>query len=63
MAEKLIRYYQYVNQEKGLEGKMQLAMETKIPSVRAAMEPDSPENLRVFKEAIRKITGKEAPSY
>lgn len=63
MAEKLMKYYKYVQDELGLVGKMKLAKETKIPSVKAAMEPDSPENISRFKEAIENITNKPAPNY
>ena len=63
MAEKLLRYYSFINEAKGMEGKILLAKETKIPSVKAAMEPDSPENIRVFINAIKKITGKPAPAF
>lgn len=63
MAEKLLRYYKYVSDEKGLDGKMSLATETKIPSSKAALEPDSPENLAAFKRAVEKLTGKPAPVF
>ncbi len=61
MAEKLILYYKYIREIAGFDGKIDLATTTKIPSTRAAIEPDSEENIRKFKKAIEKITGKEAP--
>lgn len=63
MAEKLLKYYAYVGQEKGLGAKIELATATKIPSTTAATAPDSPENLSLFKEAVTRITGKPAPTY
>ena len=61
MAEKLLRYYNYITEQQGMEGKILLAKETKIPSVKAAIAPDSPENIRIFLDAIKKITGKAVP--
>jgi len=63
MAEKLMQYYAYVGQEKGLGAKIELATTTKIPSTTAATAPDSPENLKLFRNAVEKITGKPAPIY
>ena len=63
MAAKLMQYYQYVSEQVGILGRTQLAMKTKIPSTKAAMEPDTPETIQLFKAAIKEITGKEAPSY
>ncbi len=63
MAEKLIQYYKYIREVAGYEGKIDLATSTKIPSTKAAMAPDSDENITLFKEAIHKITGKDAPEY
>jgi hypothetical protein len=45
----------------GLEGKVKLAQITKVPSVVAALEPDSPELLSMFSKAVEKITGEPAP--
>ena len=63
MAEKLMKYYDFIKKEKGLNGGIQLATATKIPSIMAASAPDSPENIQVFKEAIQKITGSPAPNF
>lgn len=63
MAERLIKYYAYLGQEKGLGAKIELATATKIPSTKAATTPDSPENLEMFRAAVEKITGKPAPVY
>lgn len=61
MAEKLMQYYKYVHDTLGLEGKVQLAKETKMPSTQAALEPDHADNLRLFKNAVEKITHQPAP--
>lgn len=59
MGDKLLKYYEFVKEKARLEGAMRLAMKTKIPSTRAQSEPDSPENLRQFREAVKEITGQE----
>jgi hypothetical protein len=38
-----------------LTARMRLAMLTKIPSTKAGSEPDSPENIRIFKQALETI--------
>ena len=56
-----MKYYKYIREVAGYTGKIDLATSTKIPSTRAALEPDSEENIEKFKKAIKKITEKEAP--
>lgn len=63
MAEILLKYYNYIRVTAGFEGKIDLATSTKIPSTRAAIEPDSPENIQLFKSAVEKITGQSAPEF
>lgn len=63
MADRLMRYYQYISEQAGLNGKVQLAQMTKIPSNRAAMEADSPDAIQKFQAAIKEITGKPAPTF
>ena len=63
MAEILLKYYKYIKDESGFNGQMKLAAETKIPSAKAALEADSPENIQLFKKAILEITGKPAPKF
>lgn len=63
MAEILLKYYKYIRDIAGYEGKVDLATMTKVPSTKAAMEPDSEENIMIFKRAIEKITGEKAPDY
>ena len=43
MAERLLKYYKYITEQKGIMGKIELAKETTLPSVLAASEPDSVE--------------------
>jgi hypothetical protein len=62
MGETLVRYYQLVLEKSGIAGKTKLAMETKIPSTRAALAPDSPENIALFRAAFEKVTGQRPPS-
>ncbi|HPD29622.1 MAG TPA: hypothetical protein PLL20_06485 [Phycisphaerae bacterium] len=61
MAQKLTAFYEFVGANGGLEAKMRLAMMTAIPSNKAGEAPDSPENIAKFKDAVKKITGKDAP--
>jgi len=63
MAMKLMQYYQYVSEQLGASGRVQLATKTKVPSTKAAMEPDTPELVQAFRTAVKELTGKDAPSY
>jgi hypothetical protein len=63
MAEKLVQYYIYVGQKQGLSARVELAKQTKVPSVKASLEPDSPELIALFKKAVEKITGESAPNF
>ncbi len=61
MGERLLSYYKYIAQEVGISGKVKLAQATKIPSTKAAFEPDNALNLSAFKTAVSSLTGKPAP--
>jgi hypothetical protein len=63
VADRLMKYYQYVSEQAGLNGKVKLAQMTKIPSTKAAMEPDTQDVIQQFQAAIQEITGKAAPTY
>ncbi len=63
MAEKLLLYYKYIRETEGIRGQIALATSTKMPSPKAALAPDSPENITLFKEAVKKLTNKPAPNY
>jgi len=55
MGIKLKSRYEEVGKELGPQGRMKLAMLTKISSVKAAELEDSPENLRLVDEAIYQL--------
>jgi hypothetical protein len=61
MGHILRQYYEYVLKEKGMEGKNKLAIMTKMSPIIAPLQPDNPENIKLFKEAVKTITGKDAP--
>ena len=61
MGEKLLKYYKHVQEKMGMNGKVLLAKETKLPSTQAALEPDPPETIQRFKAAVEKITNQPAP--
>jgi hypothetical protein len=63
MGERLMKYYKFVSDESGLPGKMKLAQKTKIPSTEAALATDSMDNIKLFKEAVKEITGKNPPNF
>ena len=44
-----------VGRELGFEGRMKLAMLTKVSSTQASSADDSPANLKIFDEAVSKI--------
>lgn len=55
MGHKLLQFYKLVFDNAGIRGKTKLAQMTKIPSTRAALADDSPENLALFEAAVREI--------
>jgi hypothetical protein len=55
MAAKLSDFYKQAAQEFGLAGRIKLAMLTKIPSEKAASVEDSPENVRIFEQALKQL--------
>lgn len=61
MAEKLLEFYKLVNERLGMKGKMDFAIETKMPSTKASIEPDSPQNIELFRKAYEKISGEKCP--
>ena len=61
MGAKLLQFYDHVKQAGGAQATMRLAMKTGVPSTKAADAEDSPENLKKFAEAVKEITGQEAP--
>ncbi|MEZ3114613.1 hypothetical protein RYH80_01580 [Halobaculum sp. MBLA0147] len=61
MGEKLMEYYSIVEDEAGLSGKIELAKQTNLPGTKAATEPDSEENLELFRDALEEILDEEPP--
>lgn len=55
MAAKLESFYQQAAKEWGMTGRMKLAMLTKISSEKARSAEDSPENIRVFEDALKQL--------
>ena len=55
MGARLVGYFDKIGAELGAAGRMKLAMLTLISSAKASNEPDSPENIRKFEEAMAKI--------
>jgi hypothetical protein len=55
MATKLTEFYAQASKEFGLSGRMKLAMLTKISSEKAGTEADSPENIKLFEQAMRQL--------
>ncbi len=55
MAVKLNEYYKQAAQEFGLAGRIKLAMLTKISSEKAEAAADSPENIRIFEQALQQL--------
>lgn len=59
MGQKLIEFYKNISSEMGIAGKMELAKATKIPSIQAAIEPDTAENIEKFQKALEEIRNKD----
>ena len=55
MGEKLVAFYKKADEIGGLSARVKLATMTAIPSQKAQSEPDSPENIKKFTEAIAQI--------
>ena len=55
MGARLLKQYEEAKQLGGLKAQMRLAVLTKMPSPKAAEEPDSSENLAKFEAAMKEI--------
>ena len=55
MAAKLTEFYAQASKQYGVMGRMKLAMLTKISSEKAGSEPDSPENIKLFEQALLQL--------
>lgn len=63
MGEEIIKYFNYIAQIEGFKGKVLLSQKIKIPITQAAVMPDSPVYINVFKQAIEELTGMPAPDF
>lgn len=55
MAKKLLEYYNKAKSIGGLKAQMRLAVITGLPSPKAELAPDSPENINKFEAALKEI--------
>ena len=55
MAAKLTEFYAQASKQYGVMGRMKLAMLTKIPSEKAGTEADTPENIKLFEQAMGQL--------
>ena len=55
MAAKLNQFYDEAAKMGGLKAKMRLALLTLISSAKAGGEPDSPENIKKFEQAMLEL--------
>jgi hypothetical protein len=55
MAVKLTEFYAQATKDYGVMGRMKLAMLTKISSEKAGTEADTPENIKLFEQAMRQL--------
>ncbi len=56
MGAQLTRFYDEAKKMGGLKAQMRLAMLTKMPSAKAQSQPDSPENVKAFRDALAEIS-------
>jgi hypothetical protein len=55
MAAKLTEFYAQAAKQYGVMGRMKLAMLTKISSEKAGAEADTPENIKLFEQAMLQL--------
>jgi hypothetical protein len=63
MAEKLIKYLEYMREKHGTIDKARVVMKTGFSDTKAASVPDTPDNIALMKTAIKEVIGKDAPSF
>lgn len=61
MGARLASFYEQAEAVGGLEAKIRLAILTRIPSTRAHVEPDSPENIARFEGALAALRSENKP--
>ena len=62
MGTKLEALFKFAEAKGGLSAKMRASMKAVIPSMKAKILPDDPENVKKLKDAIEAILGIEVPS-
>lgn len=55
MGKELKKYFEKANQIGGVKAQMRLSLITKMSIIKANNEPDTPENIRKFEEALKEI--------
>jgi hypothetical protein len=55
MAAKLTEFYAQASKEFGMPGRMKLAMLTKISSEKAGLAADTPDNIKLFEQAMLQL--------
>jgi hypothetical protein len=60
MGVKLTEIYEEAQKEFGAMGRMKMAMLTLLSSSKAANAPDSPENIKLFRDALVKLRENKA---
>ena len=55
MGEKLLAFYEKAKEKGGLGAQIKLATITKMSSKTAAKVEDSPENIKIFEDAMKQI--------
>jgi hypothetical protein len=63
MGKRLLKYYQFVGEKAGLNGKVKLAKSTRITLTQAAREPDDIVNLEMFRNAVAEIVNEPPPNF
>ncbi len=63
MGEKILKYFNYIAKLEGFKGKIKLSQKIKIPITQAAMMPDTPEYMELFKNALEELTGRPVPNF
>jgi hypothetical protein len=62
MGKALLSMYDEAKKIGGLSAQIKLAVQTKMPSSKAAEQPDSPENLSLFRSSLEQLR-KEFANY
>ena len=61
MGAQLVACFEQAEKQLGVQGRVKLAILTGIPSAVAGTQPDSPENIKKFEQALAKLTQMPKP--